>query len=289
MTFVTSKPKFTIKANPNAILRIADSKLPKLQKILYQNLKSLKDSVSVSDLAKAIENDDLSGAENLIGSIDIKSIEDIFKEIFEASGNVAMKSIIRKQAVGISFDLLNPRAIAFIKKHTAELVTNVSDENKQAIRAIIQRAFEEGGHPMIQAKRIINYIGLTEKQANAVENFYQRQINQGVKQSIAESQTEKYADRLLQYRAQTIAQTETMRASNEGEREGWRQEVDAGVINENEWERESVATDDEYTCEFCLDMDGKRAPINGTYPGGVEGPPYHPNCRCTEILVEREK
>ena len=38
----------------------------------------------------------------------------------------------------------------------------------------------------------------------------------------------------------------------------------------------------EYICDDCDELDGTTAPINGSYAGGADGPPLHPNCRCTE-------
>jgi SPP1 gp7 family putative phage head morphogenesis protein len=78
-------------------------------------------------------------------------------------------------------------------------------------------------------------------------------------------------------RAQLIAQTETTRAAAEGSKQGYQE---SGVIAEMEW----VAVNDELVCPICGDdpdgLNGKRAPLNGTFPGDYGVPPAHPNCRC---------
>jgi len=78
-------------------------------------------------------------------------------------------------------------------------------------------------------------------------------------------------------RAQLIAQTETTRAAYEGSTEGYRQ---SSVVNEVEW----VTVNDEKVCSICGEepdgLSGKRAALGGSFPGGYDGPPAHPGCRC---------
>ena len=83
-------------------------------------------------------------------------------------------------------------------------------------------------------------------------------------------------------RAQTIARTEAMSAANEGQRQSWAQAQDAGLLPKNA-RRTWIAA--EGPCPECEDLDGETANLDGEYPGGGgEGPPLHPNCRCTEGL-----
>jgi hypothetical protein len=82
-------------------------------------------------------------------------------------------------------------------------------------------------------------------------------------------------------RAELIARTEVMTAANEGQRAAWESAVDAGLLPANavvEW----IATSD--ACDDCLDLDGETRPIDGEYDDSDagDGPPLHPNCRCTE-------
>jgi len=77
-------------------------------------------------------------------------------------------------------------------------------------------------------------------------------------------------------RARTIAATETTRAAYQGSVEGYRE---SGVVAEMEW----VSVNDERVCVICGDgptgLNGKRAPLGGTFPGGYTAP-AHVNCRC---------
>lgn len=81
-------------------------------------------------------------------------------------------------------------------------------------------------------------------------------------------------------RAGVIARTESMRAANEGQRQMWGQAVDDGLLTGDE-QREWITAED--ACPQCDELDGEQAEFDGEYPGdGGDGPPLHPNCRCTE-------
>jgi SPP1 gp7 family putative phage head morphogenesis protein len=87
-------------------------------------------------------------------------------------------------------------------------------------------------------------------------------------------------------RAKLIAQTETTRAAHEGSAAGYEE---SGVVAEMEW----VAVNDEKVCPICGNdpngLNGKRAPLRGTFPGGYK-PPAHPGCRCfVRPVVEGKK
>lgn len=271
--------------------RVADSRLDKVKKAFLLAIAVTQDKVVMARMAEALQNGDLASVENMIDwaafGVGFGVVRETFREIVDEVGKATARGLSEKLKVGLRFDLLNPRAVEFINQHTGELITQITEESRQAIRAIIRQAFEEGGHPYQQARKIIQHIGLTERQSRAVENFRRRQLEAGVSRTEADRRAEAYAKRLLRDRAENIARTETMMASNEGQREAWRQATEQGLIDEAEMEREWIVTPDDRLCPICLVMDGKRAPIGGTYENGSGGPPLHPRCRCAEGLSRR--
>lgn len=76
-------------------------------------------------------------------------------------------------------------------------------------------------------------------------------------------------------RAMLIARTETIRASNAGAVDRYRQ----AQVEVVEW----VATEGAGTCQECAATDGERARIGETFTNGVDAPPLHPDCRCCLI------
>lgn len=145
----------------------------------------------------------------------------------------------------MSFDASNARAAAWARDHAAELATGISDTTEQIIRDTIARTQDEGDLTE-QYDEILTAIGDED-------------------------------------RASLIARTESMTAANEGNRQGWDQAVDAGLLTGDE-KRTWIATSD--ACPECEALDEEETDLDGSYPGdGEDGPPLHPNCRCTEGLV----
>lgn len=98
------------------------------------------------------------------------------------------------------------------------------------------------------------------------------------------------------YRAERIARSEVVRASNFAAREAYDQ---SGVVKGLEW----LTTNDDVTCPYCAPLDGKKVKLDeaffekgDTVQGEdgtsidldyeiIEHPPLHVNCRCTVVPV----
>jgi len=272
--------------------RVADSKLDKVKKAFLLVVAATQDKVVIAEMARALENGNLASVENMIDwaafGAGVAVVKDAFREIVEEAGSASAKNLSKRLNITMSFDLLNPRAVEFINQHTGELITQVTEESRRAIRNIIRQAFEEGGHPYEQAKKIIQHIGLTERQSRAVENFRRRQLEAGVSKAEADKRAEAYAKRLLRDRAERIARTETMMASNAGQHLAWLDAKDKGLLPAN-FMKEYITTPDDRRCPQCLEIDGRRKPIDAPFDtpfGPRMYPPIHVNCRCVASLVE---
>lgn len=146
---------------------------------------------------------------------------------------------------GLAFNEHDPRAAAWARKHAMELADDISKVTRDRIAEAVANAEETGEDA-------------TDAIADAVGD---------------------------DVRAELIAHTESMRAANVGQRQGWAQAVDEGLLPPD-MRRQWIATNDEITCTICGDLDGEAADIDDEYPEpGGEGPPAHPRCRCTEGLV----
>ena len=149
-----------------------------------------------------------------------------------------------------SFDKTNEKAVEWAQDHAAETITGISKTTRDDIRDLVEAAFEEQFDVDELADKISELIGDDA-------------------------------------RAETIARTETMRASNQGQKELWDQATDAGLLTGDE-EQEWIVTPDDRLCPICEPMDGVTAPMNGQFKldtgESVDGPPAHPNCRCTIAL-----
>lgn len=150
---------------------------------------------------------------------------------------------------GFAFDRTNPRVKDWAAKHAGELIDGISKTTRDAIRDHVESAFDEQFDVDELADRIAGELGDDEGE-----------------------------------RADTIARTETMRASNEGQQEAWNQAVDDGVLTGDE-KRVWIATDDELLCPICGDLADTEVGLDEEFDDGIDEPPAHPNCRCTMGLV----
>lgn len=183
-------------------------------------------------------------------------------------------------SVAFAFDVTNPEAVAWVNQNAGLLIREITEETRLAVRAIIKRSFEDGIPPREAAKLVRSVVGLTERQAQAVANLRARLVAKGVNKSRVTARTSAYADKLLRNRALTIARTETMRASNEGQQQLWRQARQGGYLSPSV-KREWIATDDERTCPICGPLDGVVVGLEEPFKLGLQAPPAHPRCRCT--------
>lgn len=183
-----------------------------------------------------------------------------------------------------AFNVTNPHAREWAEQHAAKLVTEITTSTRKALRAVVSEAFRNQVTVRETAKRIRLAVGLTEQQAKAVEKLRARMQDAGEAAATVERRVEFAAARALRERAETIARTEVMGASNAGQLEAWRQGQSDGLIDPvlvKEW----IVSPDDRLCPECEPLDGVQVGINEMFPGGVLNPPLHPNCRCASGLV----
>jgi SPP1 gp7 family putative phage head morphogenesis protein len=148
------------------------------------------------------------------------------------------------------FDASNPAAQKWVEEHATELITDLSDTTREDIKDLLEQAFEG--------------------------DFDVDQLTQDIADAIGDDE-----------RADLIARTETMRASNEGQQEAWDQAVEEGLLTGTE-RQEWIVTPDDRLCPICEPMDGVVTDLDGYFDvdgDQIDGPPAHPRCRCTIGLV----
>jgi hypothetical protein len=219
-----------------------------------------------------------------------EALQDELQEELIAAGNRVKLPRIQKALATFRFDAPNKNASNFAVKQGASLVTEVIADQRNAIKSLVSDAQTGRGlAPRAMARQLKNVVGLTSQQAGWVRNFEDRAVNQAMAagktfdQALQGSQeaTQRYHDKIHRYRTETIARTETLKASNEGRNAAWKQGVNGGFIGPNavkEWQAEGSA------CNICLPLDGEQVPLLDSFPEG--DPPRHPNCRCNVKLVD---
>jgi SPP1 gp7 family putative phage head morphogenesis protein len=303
----------------NRLLEAADRNEGRMKAAVKRSAFEGQRRVSVRRLFRAFRSRDRAGVEReaLMGvqamqkALDM-ALPTVIMAVVAAGGNVAAtqldRDIRRLQTakakttkISFRFDRTNTSSVAWVERHAAELVTEVTDETRKAIRKIITRAFVEGLPPRQSAELLRRVVGLHSRDEDAVANLRDRIVEspggkvfagktairvpeKGMSNARLRQTLTTYADKLLNRRALLIARTETIRGSNEGQNQLWKQAVNAGQLPRTA-NRVWIATEDERVCPTCSNLDGKIAKINGSFEGQFDGPPAHPACRCTTGLV----
>lgn len=189
----------------------------------------------------------------------------------------------------------------WVRDHTAQFVTNASNEQKQAISALVARAYNSGQDADELSRAIRPCIGLTQRQAIANQKYYENKKKEFLKNepNLSEKKAEerareeaaKYAERQHRYRAQVIVETEMAYAYNEGHYQSIKMAQAQGLLGEvhKKW----CTAADELVCGYCgslegteIDVDDKFRVTNGKKTAWVLYPPAHPSCRCAFEEVE---
>ncbi len=290
----------------NELHKIADSFIPKVKRAFLVAIDRFKVAINIPNLVEALSTGDISRVMNVIqlGQFAPKlqntlsePLRDLYiKSAQNALNQLPVKKLQHTPTVNFSFDIMNDRSVRFLQAYEFNLIRQLSTSTLNGIRQVVLNAFKEGGSPRQQARRIMEArgFGLTERQANAVDNFREMLVEDGRNAATVERQTARYYQRQLRRRATAIARTETIRAANAGQHELWRQAADDGLLDTTKIRRKWIVTRDErlsVSHRKIPGMNKKGVGLNEEFKT-PEGPFLHPptrtHCRCAVALIEVE-
>lgn len=194
-----------------------------------------------------------------------------------------------------SFDPNTEQIAEYTARHAAELVTNSTGQQIEAIRSMVQRAATVQDITVDQLAHIIRpTIGLYKGQAVANLNYYNAvkttlindhpRMRADTVEKRAREAAIKYAEKQHRYRAHMIARTELAFGYNNGEYNSIRQAQAAGYLGRM-LKRPSTA-DDERVCVICRALEREMVDIDQPFSNGMMMPPFHPHCRCGVDYLE---
>lgn len=211
-----------------------------------------------------------------------------------------------REVMGFAVDeaLLEAPIQSYLRRASADLVTGITAEQREALRAVLSIGeLEPGFAPYATTRRVSELvrdsIGLTPRLSRALARRT-AQVEEGIAAGIyspgaGRAAIRQYQRRLESFRGEMIARTELQTASNEIRRLAWRASARAAGVGPHRYYRESVGILGSNICPYCHARHGTRAPIDGTYADGLMGPPWPHGgggvtigCRCGERLVRLE-
>lgn len=142
------------------------------------------------------------------------------------------------------------------------------------LRANIERAVKEFTQSFVATDR--------EKLVNIIESgLLEGQSVPQIERSIRDQ-----FDSFSKNQTKNIARTETLRASNAGQLDAYKQ---SGVVESKQW----YTARDERVCPECAALDGEIRTLSGDFFKsdflGGDQPPLHPRCRCVMLPVLSDK
>lgn len=246
--------------------------IPQVQELFIQAMENIVDHAVIEDMIEAIENNDIealyaaSGFTPVVLNTVVNQIEQIYNEAANITTSFWPK---RLRAV---FNIRNPKVEEQLSEYSSNFITNISDEIKANIRTILTDGQTRGINPKETALNIVGrinpvtkkreggVIGLSTNQVEWVfnarkylENLDKHYFTLGLRDKRFDSLVQKaidekrklskneisrlitaYENKALRFRGNAISRTETMQAINRGEYAAILQNIENGLINENQ-------------------------------------------------------
>lgn len=275
---------------------------PELITFLAGKFRSMENVIAYEDLREAFMSGELTEAKMEDWR---QAYSAIITETILPAWREAMDQAALDQADLIEFkwDNFSDRIKLFTQQRTADLVTVVTDGQKDAIAALTERVTTGEFTAPELAKAIRPTVGLNLPQQRANLNYYETmkaQYEETMSKAAAETKAReaalKYAEKQHRYRAKMIAETEIAMAYKTGVQEAMHQARDQGVIelNTKTW----VTAGNELVCPECGKLNGVTIQVDRQFHIGgyvvqvdnelaMEGGRVaemdghaHPNCKC---------
>jgi hypothetical protein len=232
------------------------------------------------------------------------------RQAVNAGGDMTAKGL-RRPGVGavINFDMRNVAVEEWIRRHAAQLVTAILEDQRAAIRATVAAGVEAGRGPWkialdivgrldpVTNTRIGGIVGLTAPQAQYVANmraelealsadYFDRarrdkRFDSVVSKAIGSDEplgaanidriVSRYADRLLLQRGEMIARTEALEAFNAGRDLAVQQAINEGEVSAQNVTKIWDSAHDTRVRSTHRALSGSKVPMNGVFvsPSGA--------------------
>lgn len=227
--------------------------------------------------------------------------------------------------IDFAFDVTPNAVTQAIQEQRMTRIREISTTTRQAIEQAIQVGVQDGRNPLDMARDFRGSIGLTSRQERAVQN-YRRALEEGDRAALDRAlrdrrfdrvterlinegkplppdrirkMVQRYRERYIKHRSETIARTETARAISLGQHRAWMQAVQEGLVRADQMQRKWIYTRDGRTRHAHVTIPTMN-PENGVglmepfksefgpimFPGDPGARPENTiNCRCA-VLIE---
>lgn len=213
---------------------------------------------------------------------------DPWREVAEKSFALAASQVhAEKFRATKEIDPNDVRALAYewAFVHALELADTMTSGSREGVRQALLDAINANENPMVAARRLRESVGLSQRDAQALDRLRTVLRGQGASQGRIDREMGRAATKARKRRALTIARTEINRARNEGTQASWRVLVDQGELPTDSMK----VWIPNPGCRICVSIaEQGPVPYDGFWVSPTGGylrtPPAHPNCRCSHAL-----
>lgn len=310
------------------IERLVDGQERKIGDAFLSSIRGIRDLATLEDIADRLDRgqslDDIYSEESVTNELATLGAAVSASALSGASLTAELQDerVVGRNGtvVNFVFNATNPRVSGFAERVAATRVREVSNDVRAVIRETVRRETLAGTNPRQAARNIRQAVGLTAKQEQAVRNYRaalesrdaaalqrtlrDRRFDPTIARAIQtdsplsaqqiERMTERYRERFVKYRSETIARTEATRTINGAAKEYMEGYIEDGAIAREQVRRFWHYTKDERTRAShrqipALNERGRgmdepfQTPLGPImYPGDPSAPPENSvMCRCT--------
>lgn len=217
-----------------------------------------------------------------------------------------------------NFDRFDEDTQRELREAQDELIRDLEGDARKTIETVVLQGQKTGKGAASIVDSIRDVINLTDRQAQAVLNYEDmlRTLDRGALErqlrpeqfdaafraaredgvplgdAVIDEMVGAYESNYLDYRAETIARTESTRAANSGLHEAYRQAIDRGALPDEAVRRFWQVSLAENVCPICLSIpemnpDGVGVGEDFQSEDGPQGnpPDPHPSCQCSVEYV----
>ena len=184
-----------------------------------------------------------------------------WERIAVAVGESSASTLEAELAIAeINMDAFFQRVPALTRLHSGTLITNVTTQQLETIRAVLAENWERT--PAQLARALKDVVGLDRKQAPALERYRLELERKKLPKKKIQAMVIAERKRMVNIRANRIGRTEPVSMANEAQLELWKVEKESGNLSG-------------------IDLTKKFVGLAGE----LLYPPAHPNCLCTVQII----
>lgn len=213
-------------------------------------------------------------------------------DVMATFSDMGIEAIDHPDIAELRYDYKNPGITRIFNDRAGEWIQGITDSSRNSIRNVVKNQMNRGWSPRDVAEGIKGHIGLTPRLAIAADNYAEKVHGSGlVRPDKAAGMVYAYQNRLLDYRANSIARTETQFMLNRGQLDVWQEAQRQDLLKPT---AKKVWITDGNPCEICEPMDGVAVGLNDSWvlsDGSTVDIPTesHPMCMCLMTISTEEE